>query len=114
MVVAHDAGRVERVGIIVSLAPTGGADDAALVKPKAVVVVRPEARGRLAADPDALAAELQAHVQARGVDQGVRAIGQQASPVRKLRLRDGVVGRIVAVAPAVEDQQQYGLGSRHP
>jgi hypothetical protein len=29
VVVAHDAGRVERVGIIVSLAPTGGADDAA-------------------------------------------------------------------------------------
>jgi hypothetical protein len=28
-----------------------GADDAGLVKPKAVVVVRPEARGRLAADP---------------------------------------------------------------
>ncbi|MBK9031834.1 MAG: benzoate-CoA ligase family protein [Myxococcales bacterium] len=42
-----------------------GADDAGLVKPKAVVVVRPEARARLAADADALAAELQDHVKAR-------------------------------------------------
>ena len=42
-----------------------GADDAGLVKPKAVVVVRPEARARLAADAEALAAELQDHVKAR-------------------------------------------------
>ena len=42
-----------------------GADDAGLIKPKAVVVVRPEARARLRADADALAAELQDHVKAR-------------------------------------------------
>lgn len=42
-----------------------GADDAGLTKPKAVVVVRPEARARLEADRDGLAAELQAHVKAR-------------------------------------------------
>lgn len=42
-----------------------GADDAGLIKPKAVVVVRPEARARLSADADALAAELQDHVKAR-------------------------------------------------
>ena len=52
-----------------------GADDAGLIKPKAVVVVRPEARARLRADADALARlgteagraaladELKAHVQ---------------------------------------------------
>jgi acyl-coenzyme A synthetase/AMP-(fatty) acid ligase len=40
-------------------------DDAGLIKPKAVVVVRPDARARLgdAASKRALAAELQAHVQ---------------------------------------------------
>jgi acyl-coenzyme A synthetase/AMP-(fatty) acid ligase len=38
------------------------ADDQGLVKPKAVIVLRPEARGR---DRGALADELKAHVQAR-------------------------------------------------
>jgi acyl-coenzyme A synthetase/AMP-(fatty) acid ligase len=37
-------------------------DDAGLVKPKAVIVLRPEARG---ADLRALAGELKAHVQTR-------------------------------------------------
>lgn len=43
------------------------AEDAGLTKPKALVVVRPDARDRLATDADraALEAELKAHVQAR-------------------------------------------------
>ena len=52
----HDA--VSAVAVIAG-------DDGGLTKPRAVVVVRPEARARLAADPDGLAAELQAHVKAR-------------------------------------------------
>jgi acyl-coenzyme A synthetase/AMP-(fatty) acid ligase len=46
----------------VSVAAVIPGDDAGLTKPKAVVVLRPEARGR---DPHALADELKAHVQAR-------------------------------------------------
>ncbi|TMQ10147.1 MAG: benzoate-CoA ligase family protein, partial [Deltaproteobacteria bacterium] len=46
----------------VSVAAVIPADDAGLVKPKAVIVLRPEARGR---DHRALAHELKAHVQAR-------------------------------------------------
>jgi benzoate-CoA ligase family protein len=46
----------------VSVAAVIPGDDAGLVKPKAVVVLRPEARGR---DRRALADELKAHVQAR-------------------------------------------------
>jgi benzoate-CoA ligase family protein len=46
----------------VSVAAVIPSDDAGLVKPKAIVVVRPEARHR---DPRALADELKAHVQAR-------------------------------------------------
>jgi acyl-coenzyme A synthetase/AMP-(fatty) acid ligase len=46
----------------VSLAAVIPGDDAGLTKPKAIVVLRPEARGR---DPGALADELKAHVQSR-------------------------------------------------
>ncbi|HMG53245.1 MAG TPA: benzoate-CoA ligase family protein [Kofleriaceae bacterium] len=46
----------------VSVAAVIPGDDAGLVKPKAVIVLRPEARGR---DPRPLADELKAHVQAR-------------------------------------------------
>jgi benzoate-CoA ligase family protein len=46
----------------VSVAAVIPSDDAGLVKPKAIVVRRPEARAR---DPRALADELKAHVQAR-------------------------------------------------
>ena len=46
----------------VSVAAVIPGDDAGLTKPKAIVVLRPEARGR---DPGALADELKAHVQAR-------------------------------------------------
>jgi benzoate-CoA ligase family protein len=46
----------------VSVAAVIPGDDAGLVKPKAVIVLRPEARGR---DRRALADELKAHVQAR-------------------------------------------------
>jgi acyl-coenzyme A synthetase/AMP-(fatty) acid ligase len=46
----------------VSVAAVIPGDDAGLTKPKAIVVLRPEARGR---DPRALADELKAHVQAR-------------------------------------------------
>ncbi|HEX3478579.1 MAG TPA: AMP-binding protein [Kofleriaceae bacterium] len=46
----------------VSVAAVIPADDQGLVKPKAVIVLRPEARGR---DRGALADELKAHVQAR-------------------------------------------------
>jgi benzoate-CoA ligase family protein len=51
----------------VSVAAVVAAEDEGLTKPKAFVVVRPEARPRLAdaAGRDALAAELQAHVQGR-------------------------------------------------
>jgi hypothetical protein len=43
----------------------------------------------------------------------VRTIGEQAPPVRCLGLRDGVVIDLVAVAPAVEDQEKYGFGLGH-
>jgi len=46
----------------VSVAAVIPGDDAGLIKPKAIVVLRPEARDR---DPRALADELKAHVQAR-------------------------------------------------
>jgi benzoate-CoA ligase family protein len=46
----------------VSVAAVIPADDGGLVKPKAIVVLRPDARDR---DPRALAGELKAHVQAR-------------------------------------------------
>ena len=53
----------------------------------------------------------QAHVLAFGVHQGVRAVGQQAAPVGQPGLGQGVVGGVLAVAPAVEDEQKQGLGA---
>jgi hypothetical protein len=54
----------------------------------------------------------QADETALGVDQGMRVGGQQGVPVRQRRLGEGVVGRVFAVAPAVEDEQDDGLGTR--
>jgi hypothetical protein len=53
----------------------------------------------------------QADVFALGVHQGVRAVGEQAAPVRQPGLGQGVVLGLLAMAPAVEDQQQQGLGT---
>src|SRR3546814_7779160 len=47
----------------------------------------------------------QANVAGLGVDQRGRRSAPQAPPVRQIGLRQRVVGGIVAVAPAVEDQQ---------
>lgn len=55
----------------------------------------------------------QADRAAMGGDQGVRTGRAQAVPVRRVGGGDGVVGRIVAMAEAVEDQQQQGLGVFH-
>ena len=53
----------------------------------------------------------QADKLALGVHQRVWAVGEQAPPVRRIRLGDRVVGGLLAMAPAVEDQQQHGFGS---
>jgi hypothetical protein len=53
----------------------------------------------------------QADVAALGVDQGAGAIADQGPPVRQVGLGDGVVGRVVPVPPAIQDQQQQGLGA---
>ena len=53
----------------------------------------------------------QADVAAFGVDQGGRMFGQQPAPGGHVGLGDGVVGGIVAVAPAIEDQQDDGAGA---
>ena len=57
----------------------------------------------------------QADVAALGVHQGVRAVGQQPPPVRQVGLGQGIVGRrLLTMAPAVQDQQEHGLGTgRH-
>ena len=49
----------------------------------------------------------QADVAALGVDQGVRRGLQQGVPVRQVGLGERVVGGLLAVAPAVEDQQHH-------
>jgi hypothetical protein len=54
-----------------------------------------------------------ADMQAMRVDEVVRAGRQQAAPVRAVRERDRVVLGFDAMAPAIEDQQQYGLGCGH-
>ncbi len=54
----------------------------------------------------------QADVAAFGVDQGVRRGGQQASPIRQFRLRQRIVGGIFTMTPAIQDQQDDGLGTR--
>ncbi len=54
----------------------------------------------------------QADEAALGVDQRMRVASQQGVPVRQRRLREGIVGRVFAVAPAVEDEQYDGLGTR--
>src|SRR5690606_30948480 len=53
----------------------------------------------------------QADVSTLGVDQGGRAGFPQPAPVGHVGLGDGVVARILAVAPAVQDQQDHGLGA---
>ena len=55
----------------------------------------------------------QTHTQAGGMHQRMRAIAQQRTPMRQVRLGHGVVGGILAMAPAIQDQQQYRFGSRH-
>ena len=47
-----------------------------------------------------------------GVDQALRAGRDQAIVVGRARIEDGVVGRIGAVAPAVEDAQDRGTQTR--
>ena len=47
-----------------------------------------------------------------GVDQALRAGRDQAIVVGRARIEDGVVGRIGAMAPAVEDAQDRGTQTR--
>src|SRR4029077_9667981 len=47
-----------------------------------------------------------------GVDEALRAGRDQAIVVGRARVEDGVVGRIGAVAPAVEDAQDRGTQTR--
>jgi hypothetical protein len=53
----------------------------------------------------------QADVAAAGLDQGVRVVAQKAVPGGRVRLRDGIVGGLLAVAPAVQDAQNDGAGT---
>ena len=55
----------------------------------------------------------EADVFAVRLDERVRIRREEASPVRRIRLRDRVVGRVLAVAPAIEDQEKDGTRSRH-
>src|SRR5690606_26232034 len=50
----------------------------------------------------------QADVAALGVHQGGRVFGQQPPPVGHVGQGDGVVVGVVAVSPAIEDQQDDG------
>jgi hypothetical protein len=49
----------------------------------------------------------QADVAALGVDQRVRAVRPQAAPVGQFGLGERIVGGVVAVAPAIQDQQDH-------
>ncbi len=53
----------------------------------------------------------QAHVAALGVDKGVGTGGQQAAPVGQGGLGQRIVLGLVAMAPAIQDQQDHGLGA---
>ena len=53
----------------------------------------------------------QADVAALGVDQRMRPLRPQAVPVRQIGQRQRVVGRILAIPPTVQDQQDDGLGT---
>ena len=55
----------------------------------------------------------QADVQAMGLDQRMRIVGQQLAPVRQVGQRQRVAGLVLAIAPAIENQQQHRFGSGH-
>ena len=55
----------------------------------------------------------QADETAFGVNQGVRALGQQGAPGRQFGQRDGIVRAFGAVTPAVKDQQHHRFRLRH-
>jgi hypothetical protein len=55
----------------------------------------------------------QADLEAVGIDEAVRTLGEQAPPVRAAGHGDGIVRRLLAMAPAIEDQQQDRFGSGH-
>jgi hypothetical protein len=95
-----------------------------IVKKRAVLDCRIDAREILIDDPPGADIHVsnfgiahltvrQTHELALGVDQRMRAIVKQTSPVRQIRLRDRVVGLIAAftMTPAIENQQQHGFGS---
>ena len=75
----------------VSVAAVIAAEDAGLTKPKAFVVLRPEARARIATPEGkrALAAELKAHVQARLSQAQVSALGRVRRRSAEERSRQG-------------------------
>ena len=52
----------------------------------------------------------QPDIEAGGAQEGVRAGCQSRSKIRRVGLADGVVGRLLAPAPAVEDDQHHGAG----
>jgi hypothetical protein len=53
----------------------------------------------------------QADVAALGVDQRMRPLRPQPAPVRQLGQRQGVVGRVLAMPPTVQDHEHDGLGA---
>jgi hypothetical protein len=53
----------------------------------------------------------QADVAAFGMDQGVRGLLPDPPPVRQVGLRQGVVLRLLAMAPAIQDQQDQRPGT---